>query len=57
MARILSKDERRKLEKDLAAAAPHTEEEMCILDGAEDFDRIRATIAKKLLEMAEESKE
>jgi len=53
MARILSKDERRKLEEALVAAAPHTEEEICVLDGEEDFDRIRATIAKKLLDMAD----
>ncbi|MCI9444331.1 MAG: hypothetical protein HFF69_06355 [Oscillospiraceae bacterium] len=57
MACILSKAERQKLEEALATATPYTEEEMCVLDGEHDFDRSRATIAQKLLKMADESKE
>jgi len=53
----LSKAERKELEDALAAAIPYTEDEMCVLDGEEDLDRIRATLAKKLLEMAGENKE
>lgn len=57
MAWTLSKDERAKLEADLAAATPYSADEMLVLDGKEDFDRTRATIAKKLLEMADERQE
>ena len=53
MAWTLSKDERAKLEADLAAATPYSADEMLVLDGKEDFDRTRATIAKKLLDMAD----
>lgn len=56
MEHILSKAERKELEEALSVAAPHTENEICTLDGEEDFDRIRATIAKKLLEMADVNK-
>lgn len=56
MEHILSKAKRKELEDALSAAAPHTENELCILDGEEDIDRIRATIAKKLLEMADTNK-
>ena len=57
MEHILSKAERKKLEEALSVATPHTENELCILFGEEDFDRIRATLAKKLLEMADERRE
>ena len=57
MEHILSKAERKNLEEALSVATPHTENELCILDGEEDFDRIRATLAKKLLEMADERRE
>ena len=57
MEHTLSKAERKELEDALAAAIPYTEDEMCVLDGDEDLDRIRATLAKKLLEMAGENKE
>lgn len=56
MEYTLSKAERKKLEDALAAAIPYTEDEIRVLDGEEDFDRIRATIAKKLLKMDDERK-
>lgn len=57
MAWNLSKAEREKLEADLAAAVPYSADEMLVLDGEVDFLRSRATIAQKLLEMAEEGVE
>ena len=57
MAWNLSKDERENLEADLAAAIPSSAEEMLVLDGDVDFLRSKATIAKKLLEMADKCKE
>lgn len=57
MGHILSKNERKELEEALAAATPYSEEELQVLDREEDFGRARATIAKKLLEMADESED
>ena len=57
MAWNLSKDERENMEADLAAAIPYSAEEMLVLDGDVDFLRSKATIAKKLLEMADKCKE
>lgn len=57
MAWNLSKDERENLEADLAAAMPYSEEELLVLDGEVDLLRSKATIAKKLLEMADKHKE
>ena len=53
MARSLSKEDRKRLEAELVAAEPYDEDapELRTLDGG--FDRMRATIAKKILKMAE----
>ena len=55
MARSLSKEDRKRLEAELVAAEPYDEDapELRTLDGGFDFDRMRATIAKKILKMAE----
>ena len=55
MGRSLSKGERERLEADLASAEPYDEDavELRTLDGEIDFDRLQATIAKKLLDMAD----
>lgn len=53
MALNLSKDDREKLERDLKAAEPYDEDEM-VLDGEVDIGRIKATMAKKFLELAKE---
>lgn len=50
----LSKAKREKLESDLNAATPYSAEDMLILDGEVDFRRSKATIAKKLIDMADE---
>lgn len=57
MARSLSKEDRERLESDLALAEPYDEDapELQTLDGQVDFLRMRATIAKKLLKMADEA--
>ena len=56
MARSLSKEDRERLERDLAAAEPSDENapELRTFDGKVDFARMRATMAKKILEMAKE---
>ncbi len=56
MARILSREDKERLESDLALAEPYDEDapELRTLDGEVDFDRMRATTAKKILEMAKE---
>lgn len=55
MAYSLSKEDRERLKSDLSAAEPYDEDapELRTMDGEVDFDRMRATIAKKLLSMAE----
>ena len=55
MAHSLSKEDRARLETDLASAEPYDEDapELRTLDGEIYFARMRATIAKKLLSMAE----
>lgn len=57
MAHSLSKKDRERLEANLAAAEPYDEDapELQTLDGEIDFDRMMATIAKKLLNMADEN--
>ena len=50
----LSVDDRKRLERDLAAAEPYDED---ALDGEVDIARIRATMARKFLEMADERQE
>lgn len=56
MARSLSKKDKERLERDLAAAEPYDENapELRTFDGNVDFARMRATMAKKILEMAKE---
>jgi hypothetical protein len=51
MGSNLSKADREKLTAYLNAATPYTDDEMRILDREEDFDRMRATLAKRLLQM------
>lgn len=55
----LSVDDRKRLERDLAAAEPYDEDapELRTLDGEEDIARIRATMARKFLKMADERQE
>lgn len=55
MARVLSKEDRERLKSDLMAAEPYEEDapELRTLDGIIDFERMRATIAKRLLDMAD----
>lgn len=55
MAHSLSKEDRERLETDLASAEPYDEDapELRTFDGEVDFARMQATIAKKLLSMAE----
>ena len=55
----LSVDDRKRLERDLAAAEPYDEDapELRTLDGEVDIARIRATMARKFLKMADESQE
>lgn len=55
MAHSLSKEDRERLESDLLAAEPYDENapELRTLDGEIDVKRLQATIAKKLLNMAE----
>lgn len=54
MARYLSEDERKMYEADLAAAEPYSDDEMSVLDGERDADRVKATFAKRILQMAAE---
>ena len=54
MARYLSEQERKMYEDDLAAAEPYSDEEMSIIDGDRDADRVKATFAKIILRMADE---
>lgn len=56
MALNLSKDDREKLERDLKAAEPYDEDDPAVLtlDGDIDIARMRATMAKKFLKLAEE---
>lgn len=55
MAHSLSKEDRERLETALASAEPYGEDapELRTFDGKVDFARMQATIAKKLLSMAE----
>jgi hypothetical protein len=55
----LSVDDRKRLERDLAAAEPYDEDapELRTLDGEVDIARIRATMARKFLKMADERQE
>lgn len=55
----LSVDDRKRLERDLAAAEPYDEDapELRTLDGEVDIARIRATMARKFLKMADECQE
>lgn len=59
MALNLSAYDRKRLERDLAATKPYDEEapELRTLDGEVDVARMRATMAKKFLKMADESEE
>ena len=59
MALNLSVDDRKRLERDLAAAEPYDEDapELRTLDGEVDIARIRATMARKFLKMADERQE
>ncbi len=59
MASILTERERKQLEADLAAAEPYDDDapELRTLDGEVDFDRMRATLAKRLLKMDAERKQ
>ena len=54
----LSVDDRKRLERDLAAE-PYDEDapELRTLDGEVDIARIRATMARKFLKMADERQE
>ncbi len=56
MALNLSEGDEKRLERDLAAAEPYDEDapELRTFDGKVDFARMRATMAKKILEMAKE---
>lgn len=56
MASILTEDERKRLEANLAAAEPYDDDapELWTLDGEVDLARMMATFAKKLLKMADE---
>ena len=54
MARNLSEHERKTYEADLAASEPYSDDEMSVLDGERDADRVKATFAKKILRMADE---
>lgn len=56
MALNLSEGDKKRLERDLAAAEPYDEDapELRTFDGKVDFARMRATMAKKILEMAKE---
>lgn len=55
MAHSLSKEDRERLETSLALAEPYDEDapELRTFDGEVDFARMQATIAKRLLSMAE----
>ena len=55
----LSVDDRKRLERDLAAAEPYDEDapELRTLDDEVDIARIRATMARKFLKMADERQE
>lgn len=55
MAHSLSKEDRERLETALASAEPYDEDapELRTFDGKVDFARMQATIAKRLLSMAE----
>ena len=55
----LSVDDRKRLERALAAAEPYDEDapELRTLDGEVDIARIRATMARKFLKMADERQE
>ena len=55
----LSEDDRKRLERDLEVAEPYDENalELRTLDGDVDVARMRATMAKKFLKMADESEE
>ena len=55
----LAVDDRKRLERDLAAAEPYDEDapELRTLDGEVDIARIRATMARKFLKMADERQE
>ena len=55
----LSVDDRKRLERDLAAAEPYDEDapELRTLDGEVEIARIRATMARKFLEMVDERQE
>lgn len=52
----LSKDEKDKLKRDLRSAKPYEENDIAVrtLDGDWDIDRIRATMAKKFLDLTKE---
>ncbi len=56
MALNLSEGDEKRLERDLAAAEPYDEDapELRTFDGKVEFARMRATMAKKILEMAKE---
>ena len=54
MARYLSEDERKMYEADLAVAEPYSDDEMSVLDGDRDANRVKATFARKILRMADE---
>lgn len=54
MALNLSKDEKEKMERDLKSAEPYGENDIAVrtLDGDVDIDRMRATMAKKFLDLS-----
>lgn len=58
MALNLSEADKKRLNRDLAAAEPYDEDapELRTFDGKVDFARMRATMAKKFLEEAEKEK-
>lgn len=59
MALNLSKDEKEKLERDLEFESPYNEDDEAIrtLDGEININKIRATMAKKFLDMDRKDRE
>lgn len=58
MALNLSEADKKRLERDLAAAEPYDKDapELRTFDGKVDFARMRATMAKKFLQEAKKEK-
>lgn len=52
MASYLSDQERRMYEEDLKAAEPYSDDEMSVVDCIRDPLRVKATFAKRILQMA-----